>query len=54
VGLRPTNNNVAGTKIGRSTLLFALAAFDSVSIFFIPSPLRVFVRWLVNKFLMFY
>ena len=33
MGLRPTNNNVAGTKIGRSPLLFVPSDFHFVSLF---------------------
>jgi len=46
VGLRPTSNNVAGTKIGRLNPLLASSVFHFVLHFFIPSPLRVFMRWL--------
>ena len=36
MGLRPTNNNVVGTKIGRSPRLFAIANFHFVSFFLLP------------------
>jgi len=42
VGLRPTNNNVAGTKIGRFTLLFTPSVFHFVSFFIIHAAAGIY------------
>jgi hypothetical protein len=46
VGLRPTNNNVAGTKIGRSSNLPVIFSFISFGFSLIHTPLQVFMKWL--------
>ena len=51
MGLRPTNNNVTGTKIGRSDCVSCPLGLSFLSYFFlISTPLRVFVRWLLGPF----
>ncbi len=45
--LRPTNNEVAASKIGRFRFTIALFLFFYVCVFFLPLPPRVLMRWLL-------